>query len=230
MTKISILLCFILSASTLQAEMRPRETILVGFVSPQSKDFFERTVIPYWRKLDAGTTVQLISLTPFNSKGEVDLDLLAFKIRNAPPAMKSIYIHWNEKYEPVHRNWLAELHKKTLSGTRVAFFAGLSKPGSKTIPLRKTLASQVPKALVLGELLERERLPPLHFYGPELFSAFNRQKQVKATGLAPLNFVSRWALQTNGKDLDQSLDELKIKKMKSLRIWPTTDELLGRYN
>ena len=205
MSKISIVYCLLVMALTLAVQGKANSAVMVGFVSPESRHFFEKTVKPYWQKLEAGSAVELVSLTPFNSKGEIDLNLLASRIENAPKTMKSIYIHWNEKYDPQHRNWLAALRKKTQEGVKVAFFAGMSKPGSKTIPLRRTLASQVPKALVLGELLDRERLPALHYYGPELFSAFHNKSQKRVTGLAPLNFVSRWALQKNAKEYGRQL-------------------------
>jgi hypothetical protein len=230
MTKVTSIITSVLYAClfTLSAQAKATDTVVVGFISRESQDFYERVVKPYWQQLNGGSPIELISLTPFNAKGEIDLDELAVRIQNAPESMRSIYVHWNEKYDPVHDKWLEALRKKTQSGTRVAFFAGMAKPGFKTIPLSQTLASQVPKALVLGELLEKERLPPLHFYGPELFSAFQINAVVGAIGLAPLNFVNRWARQNPSKDLDESLYELRKKKMKSLRIWPTTDDFFGR--
>lgn len=232
MTKILSFLCVSIFIVTAVAEAKsnekPTDPIIIGFISRESQDFYDKIVKPYWHQLSAGNSIELVSLTPYNSKGEIDLDQLALSIQNAPTSMRTIYVHWNEKYDPIHDNWLAALRVKTQTGTRVAFFAGMAKPGARTIPLSQTLASQVPKALVLGELLERERLPPLHFYGPELFSAFQINASVGAIGLAPLNFVGRWAQQPQSKDLDESLYDLRKKKMKSLRIWPTTDDFFGR--
>jgi hypothetical protein len=230
MSKLSSFFTTLVLLFSLVSQAKSSDTVVVGFISRESQDFYDRIVKPYWHQLSNGSTVELISLTPFNSRGEIDLDQLALAIQNAPPSMRSIYVHWNEKYLPIHDNWLAALRKKTDSGTRVAFFAGMAKPGLRTVPLSQTLASQVPRALILGELLERERLSPLHFYGPELFSAFQVNAMVGATGLAPLNFVSRWALQNPATDLDQSLYDLRKKKMKSLRIWPTTEDFFGRSN
>jgi hypothetical protein len=228
MSKISSILTSIVLLFSLVSQAKNSDTILVGFISNESQDFYEKIVKPYWHQISNGSDVELISLTAFNSKGDIDLDQLALAIENAPTSMRSIYVHWNEKYLPVHDKWLAALRKKTNSGTRVAFFAGMAKPGLRTIPLSQTLASQVPKALILGELLERERLSPSHFYGPELFSAFQVNAMAGVSGLAPLSFVNRWAMQNPTTDLDQSLYELRKKKMKSLRIWPTTEDFFGR--
>ena len=231
MTKIASFITSVLLIFSFVSQAQAADTVVVGFITNESQDFYERVVKPYWHQISNGSTnasVELISLTPYNSKGEIDLDQLAVAIQNAPTSMRSIYVHWNEKYEPTHDKWLAALRKKTDSGTRVAFFAGMAKPGLRTVPLSKTLASQVPKALILGELVERERLSPSHFYGPELFSAFQVNAMAGATGLAPLNFVSRWAMQNPSTDLDRSLYELRKKKMKSLRLWPTTEDFFGR--
>ena len=230
MTKIATFIASIVLLISFVTQAQAGETVVVGFISHESQDFYERVVKPYWHQISNGSSVELISLTPFNSKGEVDFEQLAVAIQNAPASMRSIYVHWNEKYEPMHDKWLAALRKKTDLGTRVAFFAGMAKPGLRTVPLSKTLASQVPKALILGELVERERLSPQHFYGPELFSAFQISAMAGATGLAPLNFVSRWAAQNPTTNLDQSLYDLRKKKMKSLRLWPTTDDFFGRSN
>jgi hypothetical protein len=219
----SLTLVLILPLQTLAAE-----TVVVGFISRESQNFYETVVKPYWQQLGAGNTVELVSLSPLNSKGEIDLEQLTRNIQNAPSSIGTIYVHWNEKYDPIHKNWLAALRKKTAEGTRVAFFAGMSTPGVRSIPLNQTLAFQVPKALILGELVEKERLSPLHFYGPELFSAFQSKIVSPIPGLAPLNFVSRWAQQSPHADLDNSLYELRKKKLKSLRMWPTTEDFFGR--
>lgn len=225
---IAPLLTSLILLFSLVGQAKSGDAVVVGFISNESQDFYERVVKPYWQQISNGSSVELISLTAFKSNGEIDLDKLAVAIENAPSSMRSIYVHWNEKYDAIHDKWLAALRKRTEMGTRVAFFAGMAKPGLKTVPLSKTLASQVPKALILGELVEKERLPPLHFYGPELFSAFQVNAMAGATGLAPLNFVSRWALQSPTTNLDQSLYELRKKKMKSLRLWPTTDDFFSR--
>ena len=228
MSKVESFIFSMLFLSYLSSFAKTNDTVMVGFISRESQDFYEKVVKPYWGQLSAGSHVELVSLTPFNSKGEIDLQQLALNSQNAPVSMRTIYVHWNEKYEPWYDGWLAALKKKTDAGIRVAFFAGMAKPGSRTIPLSQTLAAQVPKALILGELLEKERLSPQHFYGPELFSAFQVDSVVGNLGLAPLRFVGKWAMQSNAKDLDQSLYELRKKKMKSLRIWPTPEDLLGR--
>ena len=205
------------------------DTIVVGFISRENQDFYEKVVTPYWEQLRAGSNIELVSLTtPANYKGEINLDRLAKNIQNAPSNMKSIYVHWNEKFDPIHANWLEALRKKTESGVKVAFFAGMAKPGLRTLSLNKTLVSQVPKALVLGELMDRERLSPQHFYGPELFTALKFDSMVGANGLAPLNFVSRWAIQSPLISLDESIFELRRKRMKSVSIWPTTNDFFGR--
>jgi hypothetical protein len=208
------------------AQAKTSETLTVGFISRESQDFYEKVVRPYWAQMNVGHSIELVSLTPFNSKGEIDLEQLAQNIQNAPESMKTIYVHWNEKYDPAHNGWLTALRKKTEGGTRVAFFAGMAKPGTPTIPLSQTIAAQVPKALILGELMEKERLSPQHFYGPELFSAFQVDSVLGTVGLAPLRFVDRWTMQSATKDLDQSLYELRKKKMKSRRIWPTAEDLI----
>ncbi len=226
MSKIKAILLLVFSASISLANSP--ETILVGFISRENQDFYEKVVSPYWGQLSAGSNIQLVPLAIVNSKGEINLDRLTKNIQNAPKNMKSIYVHWNEKFDPVHVSWLAELRKKTEVGVKVAFFAGMAKPGLRTLALNKTLVSQVPKALVIGELMDRERLPPQHFYGPELFTALKFDATVGATGLAPLNFVSRWVIQSPLISLDESIYQLRKKKMKSASIWPTTNDFFGR--
>jgi hypothetical protein len=202
-------------------------TIRVGFVTKESQKFYDEIVKPYWNQLSDGRELELVSLTPYNGKGELNFDELAKNLERAPADIKTIYLHWNEPVSARHESVVQALRKKTEEGVKVAFFAGLAYPGGRTVPLGQTVAGQIPKALILGELIERERLPAQHFYGPELFSAFRAENSLVA-GLAPLQFVSRWSRQASGKTLDESLLELRRRKMKSKSLWPSVEELLSR--
>jgi hypothetical protein len=227
MSKLNALLGLVLIMTFIGARAESMRALRVGFITKESQKFYDDVVKPYWTHLNETGPLELISLSTYRSDGSIDLEKLAKNIRQAPPEMKTIYVHWNEKYAREHQAWVEALREKTQKGVRVAFFAGLASPGVRSVPLSQTIASQVPKSLILGELLERERLPAHHFYGPELFSAF-KSESVGMAGLAPLGFVRRWAQQKPDQSLEDSLSELRRKKMKSLRMWPTTEDFFGR--
>lgn len=206
------------------------KTTQIGFISKEDKAFFEEKVKPYWNQMipeSASEKIEIVLLTTYDSKGSVQTEKLAERIRKAPSNMKTFYVHWNERYSAQHEEWIKALNEQTKKGARVAFFAGLAQSGGRSIPLRQTLAAQVPNALILGELLDRERLPAQHYYGPELFSAF-QDPASKGQGLSPLQFVSRWSSYKPQSDLNESLEELRRKKQKSTRMWPTADDFFGR--
>ncbi len=226
MSKVILSLYLGLALGFMGSTVKAEEPLLIGFISNESQGFYENVVKPYWNQINQVSSVNLVSLTPFNDKGEVDLKQLALNIENAPASMRTIYVHWNEKYDPRHEIWLEALRRKVDGGTRVAFFAGMAKPGTITFSLSETLAAHVPKALILGELVGNERLSPQHFYGPELFSAF--KTDAVAAGLTPLHFVDLWTIKSQNQDLDDSLSELRRKKRKARRMWPTVEYFFGR--
>lgn len=212
------------------ASVEPELPLQIGFITKEKVNFFDEHVRPYWNRLQAESgrsKLELIPLAATDEKGRLQLAELADRIRQAPANMKTFYVHWNQKYDDSHQVWLSALQEKIRSGARVAFFAGMADEKGRQLPLRQTFAAQVPKALILGELLDRERLPAQHFYGPELFSAF-RDPASSGQGLSPLMFVSRWAEYKPGSDLDTTLAELRKKKAKSQRMWPTPEDFFGR--
>lgn len=227
MPKLNAMVGFFLIFTTWVSGAYAQRPLRVGFVTKESQKFYEEVVKPYWTQLNDKGPLELVSFSSYRADGAIDQEQLAQSIRQAPADIKTIYVHWNEKFSDEHRNWVEALKERTQQGVRVAFFAGLARPGSGTVPLSQTIASQVPKALILGELVERERLPAHHYYGPELFSAF-KAESARVAGLAPLGFVSRWARQKPDQSLDDSISELRRKKTKSLRMWPTAEDFFGR--
>ncbi|MFN8790873.1 MAG: hypothetical protein ACK5Y2_05385 [Bdellovibrionales bacterium] len=220
----------LLEGSLSLASVEPARPLQIGFITKEKSNYFDEQVRPYWNQLQAESgrsKLELIPLSATDEKGRLQLADLAERIRQAPTNMKTFYVHWNQKYDDSHQVWLSALQEKIQAGARVAFFAGLADEKGRQLPLRQTFAAQVPKALILGELVDRERLPAQHFYGPELFSAF-KDPATSGQGLSPLTFVSRWAEYKPNTDLDTTLADLRKKKAKSRRMWPTPEEFFGR--
>lgn len=225
--RIFILLAILLCYWTLKAEPEKKGPARVAFLGPFSKSEFEKKVKPFFKDVAHCEKCELVNLTPYTAKDEIDYDQFWLAAANAPIENSIIYLHWNEPLDDKNKIYIDKLNQKLNQDIILVGYVG--QPRSPTGPrvlLNKTILGQLHQAIIIGELTERERLLPQLFYGPEMLTAVKPPNEYLEQGLAPLLFVSELAKQYSNRKVQDWPDYLRRKKAKSKKLWPNVPDLL----
>lgn len=201
----------------------------VAVFSGEDKSVYESKVEPILKEETKNCSgCSFKNMTPYNSEGKMNLSDLAAQIEAAGSSSSFIYVNWNAKVTDETKPALEALKKISKAGLIIVGSAGLAKEAEPTLPLNKTVLGQVPGAIIIGELGDRERMHVQSFFGPEMLTAIRPPKDYLGQGLVSAFFAAKLATQWNKKPSKDWLSHFLSTKSKVRRIWPDLDDFFGR--
>lgn len=229
--KISILIwCFTcVFVSILRPAYAAGAINTLAVIDPQAKTEFEAGRKPQLEaRMRDCPNCQLLNITPYNADGRFDAALLTRQLDQVPRENSVVLFLWNKAWEPKDEELKGKIKSLLASGVLVVATAGRPEPQGPTLGLKRTLWGQIPEAVIIGELTERERLKPGTFFGPEMLTAIRPPSDVMGQDAAALMFSTRLVSQLRDKKSNEWVEFLRNKKATSRRMWPTLDEFFGR--
>jgi hypothetical protein len=205
--------------SIVQAAL-PLDKTTVAYIGPVSEGDFQAKVKPlFLEKSRSCRTCEITNWTPYKATGEVDKEALLEKIRNLPPQTNIVFFDFNMKATDLNRSLIEVLNQKAEEGLIIVGTAGVPPATESSGPLSRTVLGQVNKAIIIGELAERDRLMPSGFYGPEMLTAVRPPKDMMGQGMGPLIFAAALS-EARSKNVSRDwVSYLREKKMKTRKIW-----------
>lgn len=202
---------------------------VVGYFSLEGQDQFEKNIKPLFNEFKgACKTCEIVNLTPYDEKGSyAEKDLLA-KIKTPPVAVQFFLFSWNKRVNEQNKELVSVLGEKGESGTLIIAPTGQAAAGEPGVALSRTIMGQAKDVIIIGEALERERLLPQSYFGPEMLTALRAPKNYVGQGYSPLYFAARLAGIWDKRKAGEWVQHFKSKKLKSRKIWLDADDLLGR--
>lgn len=202
--------------------------VQVAYFHKLNKDQFAKQVKPVFDQNKTCKSCELVDRTPYLDSGEVDESKLIREIGALGAEFQIIFLNWNEKATKTNHELSDALVKKSLEGQLIFFNVGMPSNNEPTISINKTIAGQIPEAIIVGEMTERERLLPQLFYGPEMLTAIKPPKEISGQGLAPVFFISKWVSQWSKRKPNEWVSYLKLRKNKVRKMWLGTEDFFPR--
>lgn len=203
-------------------------SVQIAYFHKSNKDQFSKQVKPVFDQNKTCKSCELIDRTPYLDSGEVDETKLIKEIAALGSEFQIIFLNWNEKATKTNAELSETLVKKSIEGQLIFFTVGMPSNNEPTISLNKTVAGQIPEAVIIGEMTERERLLPQFFYGPEMLTAIKPPKEISGQGLAPVFFLSKWVSQWSKRKPNEWVSYLKLRKNKVRRMWLSVEDFFPR--
>ena len=221
---------FILFNLTLsRAENTAPLKVILGVVADVPQDQFETKFQNFFKEQWSGcSSCELKNLTPYDAKGLLDRAALPRSIDSAQGQIQILFVSWNEAFAPEAELLLASLKKLTATGVLLIGPAGEPQANKPSQALSRTLIGEVPDALIIGDLNEREGLLSRSFYGPEMLTALRTSKDLPNAPSAAAAFSARLTRDWGKKTNEQWVSHFRTKKSVSRRIWPGLDEFFVR--
>ncbi len=198
----------------------PSDKTTVAYIGPVSDGDFQAKVKPLFLERARSCRVcEITNWTPYTATGEVDKEALIEKIKTLPPQTNIVFFDFNMKVTDLNRSLIDVLNKKAEEGLIIVGTAGVPPATESSGPLSRTILGQVNKAIIIGELAEKDRLMPSGFYGPEMLTAVRPPRDLMGQGLGALIFA---AALTEARSKNVSKDwvgYLREKKQKTRKIW-----------
>lgn len=216
MLKTILLLSMFSSSSVLAATAK----VVVGHFTKQPAAAFESTIKPLFEEFSKGcASCEIRNLTPYDAKGEYDPGKLNESIKGVPEDVSFVFFDWNERSSERNKAVADALNAKSAAGTVIVAAAGVPPNNEGSCPLDHTLMGQVDKALIIGEMQERERLLPLCYFGPEMLTAITPPRAYLGQGHAPLLFAAKLASNWERRSARDWPSYLKARKGKNKKLW-----------
>lgn len=202
---------------------------VVAYVSTESHESFEKKIKPLFDQFKGQCkNCEIINKTPYDEKGNYSEKDLTEKLKNPDPEVSFYLFSWNKKVTDQNKELMVLLGAKVERGQLVIAPTGQAAEGEAGSPLSRTVMGQAKDVIIIGEALERERLLPQSYFGPEMLSAIRPPKEYLGQGYSPLYFGARLAAVWSKRKPAEWLEHFKTKKLKSRKIWLDADDLLGR--
>lgn len=214
---LSLFSACLMTISAAHAAVAKTTVVYFGQVAPAE---FQEKVEPLFQERSRSCKgCVIVNHTPYKKTGEVDYAGLKKKIESLPESTSFVFFDFNLKVNDQNRALVEALNKRTANGLVVVGTAGLPPENEASGPLSRTILGQVHGAIIIGELTERDRLPPTGFYGPEMLTALRSPRNLMGQGYSPLIFAANLAQNWNKKDGTEWVEYLKNKKMKTRKLW-----------
>ncbi len=200
-------------------EVSSTNTIVLGVFDRSSNDDFESKILPILQAEIAGCSQCVVkNFSSYDKKNHVivDKEVVLTQLKALIKESQVLFFNYNEKLNDSNK-FIGESLKEIGGDKALVFSAGQPMENQPSAPLSQTLAGQVPGALIIGELGERDRLLGTSFFGPEMLTALRPPKDQIGLGLAPAIFAGRLAKffkkRTNWSEF------LHTKKSTTKKIW-----------
>ncbi|WP_291516118.1 hypothetical protein [Bdellovibrio sp. ArHS] len=206
-------------ATWAQAALPNGKTTVIYFGQQKAAEF-DSKIKPFFAEQSRPCkSCELVNYTPYDSQGEVDVEALQERITSLPEGTSFVFFDFNMKVTDTNKELVQILSKKAAAGLVIVGSAGVPPVSESSGPLSRTVLGQVPGALIIGELGERDRLVPTGFYGPEMLTALRPPKDHIGQGYSPLIFAANLAENWQKRSPQEWVDYLRNKKSKSRKIW-----------
>lgn len=155
------------------------------------------------------------------------LEVLA-ALKTLPAETAVLYFDFNFKMQDSWKEVLNHCNQLDEKKVLIVASAGLAGATEVSVLLNRTFSGQIKKAILIGELTERERLLPASFFGPELLTAVKPPREWIGQGYAPIMFAGRMAMQVQRKKQDDWLGYLNSRKSKTKKLWAELEDFFPR--
>lgn len=223
--RIIFLLCLIGAEIVFSAEI-PTLTpskLQVAYLGRQGSERFEQ-VKKYFESNKNCSICEIVDTTVYGKEKSIDAEKTLEKWNDEKLNYPIILVDWNEKMNDNQKSLRDLLNKKSAEGSAIVFPAGFAVVGEPTLALNKTLATQVPQALIIGEMTDRERILPNSYYGPEMLTALKLPTHLLDQNYAATVFVTKWVSTWSKKTGFEWPSYFKSKKSKVKKIWLSLDD------
>lgn len=229
-TRFVIFLCFLGGGlATSQQVWAEDPKIIVGYFSTESHETFEKKIKPLFDQFKGNCkSCEIMNLTPYDEKGDYSEKALLEKIKTPPSEVAFFLFSWNKRLNEQNKELTGLLEKRIEGGQLVISPTGHALQGEAGVSLSRTVMGQSKDVVIIGEALERERLLPQSYFGPEMLSAIRPPKDFIGQGHSPLYFAARLAGVWSKRKPQEWLQHFKTKKLTSRKIWLDTEDLLLR--
>lgn len=222
----SFLFCAVAAVST---KALAEDKVVIGYFSQDKQEDFEKKVKPVFEQFKGSCkNCELVNLTPYDDKGNYSEKDLLEKVKNPPADMSFYFFTWNKKATPQNQDLVTALGEKVDSGKLVISPTGQAAEGEPGLALARTVMGQAKDVIIIGEIIGNERIMPQSYFGPEMLTAIRPPKEILGQGYGPLYFATRLASVWSKRKPAEWLQHFKTKKVKSRKIFPDIDDLLGR--
>jgi hypothetical protein len=200
--------------------------ITMGVIDNSSKEAFESKVLPWLKtQLSGCKNCEIRNLSAYDEEGNFDVSKISEQIETAKSSISFLFLSWNEKVSDKTQEFLTTLKKASAEGVIVVGPAGLPKENEASAPLSRTILGQVPNALIIGELGEKDRLIAASYFGPEMLTAIRPTKDLIGQGYSPALFAVKFASQFSRKSPADWMSHIKSKKASNRKIWLGLDDI-----
>lgn len=220
---------------TLVAQAAPTKTEdfqkvqVLGVLSRGPKADFEAKMPPLFREQFAACAkCELRNLTPYDAEGNVDWKQVPAALETASTQVPVLFISWNDVASEKNKELVAALKAWTAKGLFLIGPAGEPEGEGPSHALSRTMLGQVPDAVIIGELNERESFPKRSFYGPEMLTALKAPPDLRGDNFAAVMFASRLVREWTRRPSTEWVSHFRARKSLSKRIWPGLDEFFNR--
>lgn len=203
-----------------------KSQITLAVLAELSRTDFEQKIIPIIQKeFDKCSSCTFVNITPYTEKGEFDSSKVQTAIESNLGKFQVLFFNWNEKLNTQNKALGEYLLKVSVQNFVIVASAGQPKENESSGQLVKTLLGSIPKALIIGEIGEKDRLIGQSYYGPEMLTALRPPKELIGQGFSPLIFASR--LTKNFPRKQDWVSVLQEKKSKSKKVWLDMGDLFS---
>lgn len=204
---------------------------VVGYFSREPESVFQQKAKPAFERF-LGTDCkdcELRNLTPYDAKGLYKASGLLEAVNGIPADVSFLFFDWNERFSPAQQSLVDALSAQVAKGRLLISPAGVPSGNEGSCPLTKTLMGKVDDSLILGELLERDRLLPQCYFGPEMLTALRPPKDLIGQGLAPLQFAAGLAAHWKKRDGGSAwLAHFTSRKANTKKLWLELEDFFPR--
>lgn len=201
--------------------------VILSVIDDRSKSDFETTVdVLFKNQVGACKWCDIRNRSPYDVSGNFDRSKLADQIKLAGQDSTLVYLSWNERFGTDNQEVADAIKAMVQKGVIVVGDAGLSKSNEPTHSLSKTVLGQIPDVLIVGELVEKERLLTDSYFGPEMLTALRTPKEYWGQNLAGAYFASRLVENINKRSSSDWLAHFKSAKARSRKLWPSVEDLV----
>ena len=222
---LGLLVGIIFRITPLAAQESTKQGVNIAIVDDRTKVDYEEKISPLVSEYALKCQdCSFENISPYDSKGEFAIKDLEKKIQSLDARYQIIVFLFNYKYNDELLKISEIVRAGLVKGRVVIAAAGTPKKGDASGPLNQTVFGKIPDVIIIGEMFEKDRLFPTSFYGPEMLTSVQLNKNdVFGAGVLLMSyFVAK-----NYKMQSHWVTHLRERKLKSKRIWPTPEELVG---
>lgn len=200
-----------------------KSAVKIVYVTRVEKDKFDKEISPYFKEQ---TQCKNCLLTFVSLPSDIDSPAIEKLKAEISSETKIVFFDFNLKMIDSLMPLKDYLKGLIQDGKLLITTAGEPVTGEPSLPLRKTLMGQVGNSIIIGEISDRDRLLPMSYFGPEIFTAIRPPKEIVGRKLAPFYFVTQFSGILERRSAESWQAFFKEKKAKNKRLWLEMGDLI----